>query len=76
MKKYKLFLIIISLSFLIFNCTKINKEYPKAERGVLDLLSLMKELEIVNFGEFSNTENEQFKKEFSRTIHKITNRII
>jgi len=28
-------------------------------------------LKIVNFGEFSNTENERFKKEFSRTIHKI-----
>ncbi|MGB2687734.1 MAG: hypothetical protein WBC36_01980, partial [Desulfobacterales bacterium] len=42
-----------------------------AERGILELLSLMRELEIVNFGEFSNTENERFKKEFSRTIHKI-----
>jgi hypothetical protein len=31
----------------------------------------MRELEIVNFGEFSNTENERFKKEFSRTILKI-----
>jgi hypothetical protein len=42
-----------------------------AERQILELLSLMRELEIVNFGEFSNTENEQFKKEFSRTVHKI-----
>jgi hypothetical protein len=31
----------------------------------------MRQLEIVNFREFSDTENEQFKKEFSRTIHKI-----
>jgi len=44
------------------------------ERGILELLSLMRELEIVNFGEFSNTENERFKKEFSRTIHKIIDR--
>ena len=42
-----------------------------AERQILELLSLMRELEIVNFGEFSNTENKQFKKEFSRTVHKI-----
>jgi len=42
-----------------------------AERQILELLSLMRELEVVNFGEFSNTENEQFKKEFSRTVHKI-----
>jgi len=46
-----------------------------AERGVLELLNLMKELEIVKFDEFSNTENERFKKEFSRTILKITDRI-
>lgn len=45
-----------------------------AERGILELLSLMRELEIVNFGEFSNAENERFKKEFSRTIHKIVDR--
>jgi hypothetical protein len=42
-----------------------------AEREMLELLSLMRELDIVNFGEFSNTENEWFKKEFSRTIRKI-----
>jgi len=55
---------------------RVAQSNTLAERGVLELLSLMKELEIVNFGEFSNTENEQFKKEFSRTIHKITDRII
>ena len=37
MSKYKVFFIIISLSFLIFNCTKIDQEYLKAEKGVLDL---------------------------------------
>jgi len=47
-----------------------------AERGILGLLNLMRELEIVNFGEFSDTENKQFKHEFSRTIHKIIDRII
>ncbi len=46
-----------------------------AERAILELLNLMKELEIVKFGEFSNTENERFKKEFSRTIQQITDRI-
>jgi len=46
-----------------------------AERAILELLNLMKELEIVKFDEFSNTENERFKKEFSRTIQQITDRI-
>jgi len=32
----------------------------------------MKELEIVKFEEFSNTENERFKIEFSRTTQQIT----
>ncbi|MBW1841812.1 MAG: hypothetical protein JRI75_08450 [Deltaproteobacteria bacterium] len=45
------------------------------QSGILELLNLMRELEIVNFNEFSNTENEQFKQEFSRTIHKIVDRI-
>ncbi|MGD9106907.1 MAG: hypothetical protein PVJ50_08345 [Desulfobacterales bacterium] len=46
-----------------------------AERTILELLNLMKELEIVKFNEFSNTENERFKKEFSRTTQKIIHRI-
>ncbi len=50
---------------------RVAQSNKLAERGILELLSLMRELEIVNFGEFSNTENERFKKEFSRTILKI-----
>ena len=50
---------------------RVAQSNKLAERGILELLGLMRELEIVNFGEFSNTENEHFKKEFSRTIHKI-----
>jgi hypothetical protein len=55
---------------------RVSQSNTLAERGILELLSLMRELEIVNFGEFSNTENEQFKKEFSGTLHKIIDRII
>jgi len=47
-----------------------------AERAMLELLNLMKELEIVKFEEFSNAENERFKKEFSRTIQQITDSIL
>jgi hypothetical protein len=50
---------------------RVAQSNKLAEREILELLSLMRELEIVNFGEFSNTENEWFKKEFSRTIRKI-----
>ncbi len=55
---------------------RVAQSNKLAERGILELLSLMRELEIVNFGEFSSTENEQFKKEFSGTLHKIIDRII
>ena len=54
---------------------RVTQSNELAERGMLELLNLMKELEIVKFGEFSNTENERFKKEFSRTIQQITDRI-
>ena len=37
MQNHKIFFILISLSLVIFNCTKINHEFPKAEKGVLDL---------------------------------------
>jgi hypothetical protein len=50
---------------------RVDQSNKLAERVILELLNLMREFEIVNFGKFSNTENEQFKKEFSRTIHQI-----
>ena len=50
---------------------RVDQSNKLAERAILELLNLMREFEIVNFGKFSNTENEQFKKEFSRTVHKI-----
>jgi hypothetical protein len=54
---------------------RVAQSNKLAEREILELLGLMRELEIVNFGEFSNTENERFKKEFSRTSHKIIDRM-
>jgi len=44
-----------------------------AERNVLDLLNVMRDLEVVKFDEYSNRENDQFKKEFARTILQLTN---
>ena len=55
---------------------RVTQSNELAERGILELLNLMKESEIVKFDEFSNTENERFKKEFSRTILQVTDRII
>ena len=46
-----------------------------AERAMLELMNLVKELEIVKFDEFSNAENERFKKGFSITIRQIADRI-
>lgn len=46
-----------------------------AERAMLELMNLIKDLKIVKIDEFSNTENERFKKEFSRTIRQIADRI-
>jgi hypothetical protein len=54
---------------------RVAQSKELAERAMLELLNLMKELEIVKFDEFSNTENERFKKEFSRTVQQITDRI-
>jgi hypothetical protein len=51
------------------------KSSELVERAMLELLNLIKELEIVKFKEFSNPENERFKKEFSGTIHKISHQI-
>jgi len=51
---------------------RVAQSNELAERAMLELLNLMKELEIVKFEEFSNAENERFKKEFSRTIQQIT----
>jgi hypothetical protein len=50
---------------------RVDQSNKLVERAILELLNLMREFEIVNFGKFSNTENEQFKKEFSRTVHQI-----
>lgn len=44
-----------------------------AESNVLELLSLMRDLKIVKFDEFSNEETERFKKEFARTILQLMN---
>ncbi len=55
---------------------RIAQSNELAERAMLELLNLMKELKIVKFEGFSNAENERFKKEFSRTIQQITDRII
>ncbi len=46
-----------------------------AERNMLELLSLIRNFKLVKFDEFSNTENERFKKEFARTILRIMDRI-
>jgi hypothetical protein len=54
---------------------RVDRSNELAERAILELLNLMKELEIVKFEEFSNPENERFKKEFSRTIRKISHEI-
>jgi hypothetical protein len=54
---------------------RVDRSNELAERAILELLNLMKELEIVKFEEFSNPENERFKREFSRTIQKISHKI-
>ncbi|MBW2597658.1 MAG: hypothetical protein JRC55_03120, partial [Deltaproteobacteria bacterium] len=54
---------------------RVTQSNELAERAILELLNLMKELEIIKFEEFSNPENERFKKEFSRAIQKISHKI-
>ena len=54
---------------------RVDRSNELAERAILEFLNVMKELEVVKFEEFSNPENERFKKEFSRTIQQIAHRI-
>ncbi len=51
---------------------RVAQSNKLVEKAMLELLNVMKELEIVKFEEFSNTENERFKIEFSRTTQQIT----
>ena len=37
MKCYRIFLLFLYIIFIMSNCTKYNKNYPKAEKGVIDL---------------------------------------
>ncbi|MFH1153579.1 MAG: hypothetical protein V1793_07175 [Pseudomonadota bacterium] len=46
------------------------------ERAILDLLNFMKTWDLVPFGEFSNAETEQFKREFSRIQRRLLERLI
>jgi hypothetical protein len=54
---------------------RVDRSNELAERAILELLNLMKELEIIKFEELSNPEKERFKREFSRTIRKISHKI-
>jgi hypothetical protein len=54
---------------------RVDRSNELTERAILEILNLMKELEIIKFEEFSNPENERFKKEFSRTVRKISHKI-
>jgi hypothetical protein len=47
-----------------------------AERILLELLNLIRKLEIIKFDEFSNVEKERFKNEFSRILQQLTDRIV
>ena len=67
---------IVSIRNIKDKDVRVAQSNELAERVMLELLNLMKELEIAKFEEFSNAENERFKKEFSRTIQQITERII
>lgn len=46
-----------------------------AEKVVLQLLTLMKDLELVDFSTFSEKENQQFTQESARTVRKLVNRM-
>ena len=42
-----------------------------AQNHILDLLNVVKELELIDFTSFTNTENEGFKNEFARTAREL-----
>jgi len=42
-----------------------------SQKYLLDLLNVVKKLELVDFTSFTNVENEGFKNEFVRTVRKL-----
>ena len=56
-----------------FKKTQFNE---LTEKVVLELLTVMKECDIVKFDEFSDKETEQFNRESARTIRKIAKLMI
>ena len=47
-----------------------------AQDHILDLLNLIKNLDLMNFTGFSNSENKDFQKEFARTEEKLWDRLM
>ena len=47
-----------------------------AQNHIMDLLNLIKALDIMDFAEFSNIENKDFQKEFARTEEKLRDRLM
>jgi len=47
-----------------------------AQNHILDLLNLIKDLDLMNFAEFSDSENKEFHTEFARTEEKLRDRLM
>ncbi|MDD9304908.1 MAG: hypothetical protein HUK40_22245 [Desulfobacter sp.] len=45
---------------------------PLAQTYLLDLLNLVKDLELMDFADFTDAENQKFKTEFTRSVRKIS----
>ena len=52
-----------------------NKAVEFVERGMLECLNVLKDCEAVDFSEFTNTQNEQFKNDFSGTMARLVQEI-
>ena len=52
-----------------------NQTVELVERGMLECLNVLRDCEVVDFSAFTETQNEQFKNDFSGTMDKIINDI-
>lgn len=53
-----------------------NKAKAFVEEGMLECLNVLRDCEVVDFAEFTDKQNEQFKNEFIRTTARLVDEIV
>lgn len=54
---------------------RVTRSNEFIERGLLELLNVIKMENLIKFDEFSSKENEQFKTEYSKTLRRLVDKV-